>query len=75
MLLTEHNRIARALSKLNQHWDDVTLFLESKRIITAILQHITYTEFLTTVLGEVNFLFHHLTHIMDYCIDNSYHRW
>lgn len=51
-ILREHNRVAINLAELNRHWSDDILFYESKRIVTAEIQHITYNEFLPTVLGE-----------------------
>lgn len=52
-ILREHNRVAINLAQLNRHWTDEKLFLESKRIVTAQIQHITYNEFIPTVLGQV----------------------
>jgi peroxidase len=56
IFLRMHNRIATLLSALNHHWSDERIFQESRKIIGALVQHITYREFLPIVLGKRNLL-------------------
>ena len=51
-MVREHNRIARELGSINHHWEDEVIFQETRHIMAALIQHITYNEFLPLVLGE-----------------------
>ena len=53
LLAREHNRIAGQLSETNPHWGDERAYQETRRLITAQLQHITFKEFVPAVLGQV----------------------
>ncbi|XP_076051646.1 salivary peroxidase/catechol oxidase-like [Oratosquilla oratoria] len=49
--LREHNRIARIMKQLHPRWNDQQLFEETRRIVIAEYQHITYNEWLPIILG------------------------
>lgn len=47
----EHNRLARALKRINSHWSSDILYNEARKIVGAQAQHITYTHWLPKILG------------------------
>ena len=49
--MREHNHIATELGKINPHWDGNMLFHETRLIIGAMTQHITYSHWLPSIVG------------------------
>lgn len=53
--LREHNRIATKFLEINPQWDGETIYQETRKLIGAMLQVITYEHWLPKVLGPVRF--------------------
>lgn len=55
MFLRFHNVIVYHLQHLNPFWNDETLYQETRRIVIAVIQHITYTHYLPILLGKLQY--------------------
>jgi len=51
LFLRYHNYIAFKLSSLNPDWSDEVVYQESRRIVIATIQRITYKDFLPIIIG------------------------
>ncbi|XP_028937561.1 lactoperoxidase [Ornithorhynchus anatinus] len=52
LFLREHNRLARELKRLNPQWDGEKIYQEARKIMGAIVQIISYRDYLPIVLGD-----------------------
>ncbi|KAL3886203.1 hypothetical protein ACJMK2_026212 [Sinanodonta woodiana] len=52
IFMREHNKIAAGLEALNNGWSDQIIYDEARKIVGAMLQHITYKEYLPEILGD-----------------------
>ncbi|XP_041828818.1 thyroid peroxidase isoform X2 [Melanotaenia boesemani] len=53
--LREHNRIAEALKKINDHWSPETIYQETRKIIGALHQIITMRDYIPKIIGPESF--------------------
>ncbi|XP_044228044.1 eosinophil peroxidase-like isoform X1 [Thunnus albacares] len=51
LLMREHNRLARALAKLNPHWSGERLYQEARKIMGGYFQVITFRDYLLHIVG------------------------
>ncbi|XP_060842044.1 peroxidase-like [Rhopalosiphum padi] len=58
LFLRFHNIVAYQLYRFNPFWSDEEIYQESRRIVIAVIQHITYTHYLPILLGE-KFMYSH----------------
>ena len=71
ILVRQHNTIARSLAAAQPAWSQEKVYQEARRIVIAILQHITFAEFLPRILGpdtmdRFNLNLHQLGYYKDY---------
>ena len=52
LFLRWHNFIARRLKRINPRWNDEKLFQETRRIVAAAIQHVTYNEWTVLMVGR-----------------------
>lgn len=51
LFVREHNRLADSLSAAHPDWTDEVVFQETRKLVIAEMQHVTYNEYLPVVLG------------------------
>nr|XP_026649406.1 thyroid peroxidase isoform X3 [Zonotrichia albicollis] len=49
--LREHNRLARALKRINGHWSAETVYQETRKIVGALHQIITLRDYIPKIIG------------------------
>lgn len=52
LFLREHNRLARALKRLNPQWDSETLYQEARKIQGAYTQMFVFRDYLPHIVGD-----------------------
>ena len=52
LFMREHNRIAKQLALVNPKWKDDKLYNEARRLLLGIYQHIVYSQWIPSVMGN-----------------------
>uniref|UniRef100_A0A669P8L2 Eosinophil peroxidase n=1 Tax=Phasianus colchicus TaxID=9054 RepID=A0A669P8L2_PHACC len=52
LFVQEHNRLARGLKRLNPHWNGEKLYQEARKTVGAMIQIITYRDYLPLLQGR-----------------------
>uniref|UniRef100_A0A3Q3JX08 Myeloid-specific peroxidase n=1 Tax=Monopterus albus TaxID=43700 RepID=A0A3Q3JX08_MONAL len=52
LFVREHNRLARALKRINPQWDSETLYQEARKIMGAYTQLFVFRDYLPHIVGE-----------------------
>nr|AAA16245.1 peroxidase-like protein [Euprymna scolopes] len=51
LFVREHNRLANIISSANPDWTDEVIFQETRKLVIAEMQHVTYNEYLPKIVG------------------------
>ncbi|MCB1049478.1 MAG: peroxidase family protein [Acidobacteria bacterium] len=51
LFVREHNRVAKEIKRQHPDWSDVQIYQSARRVVSGIIQKITYDEFLPVLLG------------------------
>ncbi|KAK2837241.1 hypothetical protein Q5P01_014453 [Channa striata] len=65
LLLREHNRLARALAKLNPDWNGDRIYQEARKILGGYFQVLTFRDYLPHIVGP-DFVAKHLSNYPGY---------
>ena len=52
LFVREHNRLAEGLKEINPHWNDERIYQESRKIVGAQMQIISFSHWLPHILGK-----------------------
>lgn len=50
--MREHNRIVKFFNEINPHWSGEQIYQEARKIVGAMMQHITYKHWLPKIIGQ-----------------------